>query len=578
MDDHVAPDEALPFLARLGLRDDADVRAIKRAYAREVKQIDQENDAMGFQDLRDAYETALRWAAYQQYLAQQAALEPEAETDQAAAAGGAAGADAQPAPRPAPTILETAGAAEPIDPDALSKLVFERLMATIPSLLQDPAIDAVAPFKAALLRRLDDDELFNITARACFEARIAYHLADGWQPGNEMLLPAAAAVFEWANDRRRLEQFGRAGSLVNQVIDECNLFDQQQAADLELQRNIMLRLRSGKPRTILGLRMDVPWLETMLERFPAMMHFLTPRPVFQEWRERHAAHAEAGAGAAPVSSPEPALDMGTAATNGARYSLTSWFIGVVVVFIAFFALVEAGAPKRRAPAKEQSIKPLSKKVQEVEAGFRRAIRDDIAYKPGPHIAAGTYSVDFLVHYDADGKIESVSVLNKSADPEYDRAVENAILRSGPYLARHGSSGILILKYSYEIFPRLSRAELDAISDSIDYQLMDTTPLGTHRVEYDVRFNKQGKASAQLVKASTDPRYDKAVLRAILRAKPVKANLGKEWSTTVQFGTTVTRKAAAKSDRAGADHADSNPAAAGGADAQDPSTSSPPAAH
>lgn len=63
----------------LGIRATANERDIKRAYAQQLKTTRPEDDPQGFQDLRDAYETALRMARY----AGEAGIEEEQEEQQA---------------------------------------------------------------------------------------------------------------------------------------------------------------------------------------------------------------------------------------------------------------------------------------------------------------------------------------------------------------------------------------------------------------------------------------------------------------------------------------------------------------
>lgn len=241
-----------PSFARLGLGQDADTRTVRRAYARELKQIDQERDAAGFQYLREAYELALAWAERMM-----------------------AGAPAAQAPAP------DSGRADPHD---LCDLALAQYRAALPRLTQGRMAGDAAAWRREMQRILDGEPLVNICARTLFEEVMAHLLAAGWKPGHESLLPVAASLFDWRCDRARLLRFGAAGSLVDRAVGELALFNGAAYPELARRQRVLARLRAPLPPARAQLMRDLPWVEQMLERFPNLVALVVNPDALDEWR------------------------------------------------------------------------------------------------------------------------------------------------------------------------------------------------------------------------------------------------------------------------------------------------------
>jgi len=233
-----------PFLQALGLADDADERAIRRAYARQLKQIDQATEIEAFQALRAAYELAL--AAVQRVGPVEAAIAP--------------------APVAPPTAVDIPASTEADVDD------FAVRLASLSS-----AADAAALLQHILAR------LTSLEAGTRFERQVAELLARGWRPGHEFLLEAASDTFHWAQDRRHLLTHGEAGLLLQEALIQQQVFLGQSAELLDRQQRLVRRLRDATPPSRTLQRDEKPLLQVLVRRFPHWLPMVTPVANIEHW-------------------------------------------------------------------------------------------------------------------------------------------------------------------------------------------------------------------------------------------------------------------------------------------------------
>lgn len=413
--------DSLPFLVRLGLDADTDSRAIRKAYARELKLIDQSADPDAFQELREAYEVALRWHEHMEWERQQEAQQPDAVEE--------------PSPptveeTPVPALEQAAVPIEPQfeDPRQLAASAFDKFMSSCRVLAASKDLHNHEIWAQVLRRRLTDDVLLNIMARAMFEANIVHLLANGWQPGHETLFVAAAEVFEWSTDRRRLPQFGYVGGLLNRALEERQMFDAQEDNSLIVaQRKAIADLRRPTEPTDLELRRSGRALHSLLTRFPTWLGVITDAPKARHWHER-LSEISAARGAA-IEVDEALL---------ATVPKESWWqrLGNSKYFIIFALITLARMLGSMEPSAVHNSHPVTQAAQPyyvppqpdkpVTQDRIDEINSRIKYNPSKNESKGEREAQYDVFIDADGAVLGANFIRSSGDKAYDAAVLKAI--------------------------------------------------------------------------------------------------------------------------------------------------------
>ncbi len=269
----------LPYFARLGLGQDAPASDIRRAYARELKLIDQEHDAAGFQQLRQAYEMSMQWARHQASAAVPAEV-AQFDVESVPVTLG----KAVPPVAPAAALFPKRTQSQ-VDPHALASAVFAAFVREFNAMLQGAIVPDLPLCAAVLARALDDPALLHIGARRLFEGRVAHLLAAGWKPGHEILLVAAVKAFAWRDDRRLLCAFGEDGARLSQAIDERTMFDTLPIVELMELGQVVARLRVAAPPDIGVLAHGMRHVALLEARFPMWLELVTDVGNIPRWRE-----------------------------------------------------------------------------------------------------------------------------------------------------------------------------------------------------------------------------------------------------------------------------------------------------
>ncbi|MDP9894537.1 protein TonB [Variovorax boronicumulans] len=339
------------FLLALGLRPDADERAIRRSYATELKKIDQETDAQAFQRLRETYEAALFWVRNRPpaNAPSPAPVVPEVQEPQKELAPQIDRID----PAPVQPLIETPRPASP------HENAHEVVEAFANRLVKNP-LSSIDDAAMLLNVALEDDRLLDMDARFLFEANVAHILAGGWQPGHEHLFEAACEAFEWRKDSSRLQRLGQAGHVVDAAIVEQHAHADLPPAHRELQLKYLdlLRRRHNPGEEAVALGLDHVLHAASL--FPNWVRLTSKTGNIAAWQQINADAASS------TFRPSPRRTAPAAATSRVPLKpsqLVAWF-AIFCVGLMLFVLLQSflkwqGA---RMPASEplvsQAVRPV----------------------------------------------------------------------------------------------------------------------------------------------------------------------------------------------------------------------------
>ncbi|WP_413459752.1 TonB C-terminal domain-containing protein [Herbaspirillum huttiense] len=439
------------FLHRLGLDGQADERAVRRAYARELKQIDQEQQAIEFQALRESYEAALAWCRTARPRPANDAGSPALADQQGQQRGPSEEATQEPAPPVAAPVLNfappkaavhyrqhegvNAPPAEPVLPEwiAQAQAQWPNVVSRFEALAGSRQSDHLPSWTSLLRDILAQEAWLDLRARPWLELRIAQLLAQGWRSGHEYLFVAAIEVFEWETDIARLATMGPVGNYLGQAIGQYHHFLEMKPAQVSQSRVAIARLRQPAMPDRREAAELLPVLQPLISRYPEWMHVVTGMAHFEQWRQQGMQMPPStGAGTS-----KPAASSGGGGFGGFRgFFLIVFLLGSVARIIGGSSGPAPVAPRESlyqpAPTTFPSVNPAATQYAQGER-VTRLIWPHIVYTPPGNLAFNP-TVSYRLRLTPTGAVDSLERILSSGLPPFDEAVRKAIMAVPGYPA------------------------------------------------------------------------------------------------------------------------------------------------
>ncbi len=347
--------QVLAALQSLGLSEDTDGKAVRRAYAAQLKQIDVAAEPARFQALRERYELVLAWLAHRDAAARDAPDQTPASPEEAAPTPAA----------PASGPVDNAAAPSRMQrSDDYARAVFDALMARLAAAGTLDRHEA----RAALDAALEDPQLLDVDARFLFELGVASWLANGWRPGHEKVFAPAVGAFRWREEAASLSRLGRSGVIIDHAIQELDAYDSLPEATRERLREPIRQLRSPDKPGVRRLAKSLPLAEQAVRNFPHWLHIVTNPSNIERWRAWEAAipawrRFVAFAPARPKARPVP--------TGNAASASNPWMVVMCLVGMMGLAstLSRLSTPPAPAPAPHRTLAPLPRAPSAPAASF-----------------------------------------------------------------------------------------------------------------------------------------------------------------------------------------------------------------